>query len=88
MLIPDYTGQFRKDLRKAAHRGRNIAKLKDIITLLLEEKPLPFRLHDHSLKGEWKDCWELHIEPDWLLVYRIREGMCIFYRTGTHADIF
>ena len=88
MLIPDYTAQFRRDLKKAQHRGYDMDKLKNIITLLLEEQPLTQSLRDHPLKGEWKDCHELHIAPDWLLIYKIKGNMCVLYRTGTHSDLF
>jgi mRNA interferase YafQ len=42
----------------------------------------------HPLKGEYSDCRECHIEPDWLLIYLIKETSIIFIRTGTHADLF
>jgi mRNA interferase YafQ len=63
-------------------------KYKTVALLLLHEQPLPSQYRDHALKGSWKDHRELHIEPDWLLVYKIYEGDCIFTRIGTHADIF
>lgn len=88
MLKPDYTGQFRKDLKKAEHRGYDMDRIKNVITLLLEEQPIPPAFRDHPLQGKWKDCHELHIAPDWLLIYKIKEKMCVFYRTGTHADLF
>ena len=40
--------------------------------------------------GVWEGTWEYHVDPDWLLVYRIDEEKrrVLFYRTGTHADLF
>ena len=88
MLAPDYTAQFRRDLKKVQHRGYDMDKFKQIIAMLLEEQPLNQNLRDHPLKGEWKDYRELHIAPDWLLVYKIKGNICVFYRTGTHSDLF
>lgn len=73
-----FTAQFRRDLRKVEHRGYDMQKLKTIIMLLLNEEPLPKHCRDHALKGEWKPYRELHIEPDWLLVYKVSENECVF----------
>ena len=45
---------------------------------------------DHSLKGEWAGFRELHIEGDWLLIYRIDHGeLClVLTRTGSHDALF
>lgn len=55
---------------------------------LIHQKPLARRHVDHPLKGEYSDCRECHIEPDWLLIYLIQGNNIIFIRTGTHADLF
>ncbi len=46
------------------------------------------RSKPHPLKGEWKNYWDCHIDPDWLLIYRITENEVLLARTGTHADLF
>jgi mRNA interferase YafQ len=46
------------------------------------------RFLNHKLKGNYADCWECHIEPDWLLIYLIKNPQIIFVRTGTHSDLF
>ncbi|GHV49793.1 hypothetical protein FACS1894168_0010 [Deltaproteobacteria bacterium] len=88
MRNPFYSAQFRRDVKKAQQRGYDMQKLKDAVDILLAETPLPPQLHDHALKGEWKRHRELHLEPDWLLLYKILGDDCIFARTGTHADLF
>lgn len=65
-----------------------MTKLKAVIDDLIHEKPLDKKFLDHNLKGEYSDCRECHIEPDWLLVYLIDKEDIIFVRTGTHADLF
>ena len=88
MREPIYTAQFRRDLKKIEHRGYNMQKLKNIILLLLKGDPLPSHYRDHALKGDWKPYRELHIESDWLLVYKATDTEYTFYRTGTHSDLF
>jgi len=88
MLTPVYTTQFRRDLRKAEQRNRDMQKIKDAMLLLLNEEPLPPQYRDHALKGVWKHYRDLHLEPDWLLIYKIDGNECLFARTGSHADIF
>ncbi|HLA50176.1 MAG TPA: type II toxin-antitoxin system YafQ family toxin [Thermodesulfovibrionia bacterium] len=90
MYQPIYTKQFKKDIKRLERSGnKNIEKLKTVIRTLLEGKRLDPSYRDHNLKGNFKDRREFHVEPDWLLVYKIEgEKTIIFERTGSHADIF
>jgi mRNA interferase YafQ len=88
MLIPIYEKRFSKEVQKAQKRGKDMEKLKDIIQLLLNKKALPIKNRNHKLKGNFKNYWECHIEPDWLLIYKITSTEVIFSRTGSHADLF
>ena len=88
MLKPYFERKFKKDIDLAIKRGKKFFKLKVIINDLINEVPLAEKHRNHKLKGEFEGCWECHIEPDWLLVYRIDVDMIIFIRTGTHSDLF
>ena len=91
MLQPVYTKQFDRDLKRLQKSGRHdVEKLKSVIRLLIDEKPLQTKHRDHSLTGNFRNRRECHIEPDWLLVYKVskKEKTIIFERTGSHADIF
>ena len=79
---------FRKDVKRADKRGKDMAKLRAVILLLLEDAPLEARYRDHPLKGAWQGYRDLHIEPDWLLLYRMTETELLLARTGTHSDLF
>ncbi len=80
--------QFRKDVKLAQRRGKDMAKLRDVILLLLAGEPLPPRYKDHPLKGEWQNFRDCHIEPDWVLIYKIEDNNVHLVRTGTHSDLF
>ena len=84
------TSAFRKSAKRAAKRGKNIRKLKKAVDLLARGDPLPAVLRDHALSGLWKGHRELHLEPDWLLVYRIEEDILVLelVDTGSHSDLF
>ena len=88
MLSPIYSPHFRHDVKKCERRGKDMKKLDAAIALLLEQAHLPAQERDHELKGTWKHHRELHLEPDWLLVYKVEGGYCTFERTGRHSDIF
>lgn len=88
MRTPSFTRQFERDLRLMQRRGKDIAKLRSVMTLLIEEQPLPERLRDHPLVGNWIGRRECHIEPDWLLIYKLPDDEIIFERTGRHVDLF
>ena len=66
MLAPQYTTKFERDLKRMMKRGKDAKKLKNIIKLLLQEKPLPKKHREHILGGNYKGRHECHIEPDWL----------------------
>lgn len=69
-------------------RGKDTDKIKAVIVTLINEEPLPERYRDHALIGNYKDRRECHIEPDWLLVYKLADDEIIFERTGSHSDLF
>jgi len=80
--------QFRRDLKLAKKRRKDTGKLSEIILLLIDGKPLPARYKDHQLSGEWSHYRECHIEPDWLLIYKLDGNDLYLVRTGTHSDLF
>ncbi|MFO0698799.1 MAG: type II toxin-antitoxin system YafQ family toxin [Nitrospira sp.] len=88
MLLLKTTTRFLKDLKLAKKRGYDIDKLEAIVDLLQAQTPLPPKNKDHTLTGEWNHHRECHIQPDWLLIYRIDATFLILERTGTHADLF
>jgi len=88
MLQPSYTKQFEKDWKRLQKRGKSKEKLKKVLGLLINEEQLPQTCKDHRLIGNFKGRRECHIEPDWLLIYKITEAIIIFERTGSHADLF
>ncbi|MDO8955068.1 MAG: type II toxin-antitoxin system YafQ family toxin [Gammaproteobacteria bacterium] len=88
MLTATYTKKFKQDIERVKKRGKNLNGLKDILDKLLNQDKLPTKNKDHSLKGVYKDCRECHIEPDWLLIYKVITPELMLYRTGTHSDLF
>ena len=84
------TSQFKKDVKRAGKRGKDMAKLKTAMDLLIEGGTLPAEYQDHALRGEFQGSRDCHAEPDWILIYNLSErGAHIrFERTGTHCDLF
>lgn len=90
MLTLRPTMKFRKDYKRAQKRGWNMDLLEEVIDVLLAEKPLDPRYHDHPLIGDYAGFRECHVLPDWLLIYKAESDTCILVAaaTGTHADLF
>lgn len=85
----EYGTTFKKDYKRMMKRGAPASKLNAVLTLLMNNEPLPARNRPHLLSGEWKGFWECHIEPDWLLIYDLdNPDVLALYRTGTHSDLF
>lgn len=83
---------LKKDLKKCIKRGLDLEQLRIVILLLQKGETIPEKYKDHPLlpTKEFINCRELHIEPDWLLVYKYSNRDVILYlvRTGTHSDLF
>lgn len=90
MLTVKAGAAFRKDYKRIKKRHYDLSALATVIDLLVTRQPLPGKYRDHLLVNDYAGCHECHIEPDWLLVYEIKESDLILYltRTGTHSDIF
>ena len=88
MLRPVSSGRFKRDVKVAAKRGKDMTKLRAVLTLLIQGDPLPSEYRDHSLRGNWMGYRDLHVEPDWVLIYRVHDGELQLARTGTHSDLF
>ena len=85
-----HTAAFKNDYKRAIKRGLKIELLEQAVELLSMGKPLPEKNRDHDLSGKWTGHRECHIQPDWLLVYRIVDDVLVLTlaRTGTHSDLF
>lgn len=92
MLKPEFTGQFKRDYKLVVKRGCDPKALQEVITLLVKEQPLPPKYRDHALTDSrnYKGVRECHIEPDWLLIYRVVQDLLLLQliRTGSHSDLF
>ncbi|MBP1546292.1 MAG: type II toxin-antitoxin system YafQ family toxin [Oscillospiraceae bacterium] len=87
------TSQFKRELKLAKKRGCDIKLLESVIKMIAagdKTEELIRMYNDHALNGNWKSHRELHIEPDWLLIYRLYEDVLVLslVRTGSHSDLF
>ena len=85
-----FTTKMKKDVKRMKKRGKDISLLTSVLSVLASGNILPPQNRDHQLSGNLEDFRECHIEPDWLLVYRIEKDKLILTatETGTHADLF
>ncbi len=88
MLEIRYQSQFKRDYKKILKRGYEEGLLWQVLEKLRNEEPLPERCRDHLLAGAYVGYRECHIQPDWLLIYKIDKGTLFLVRTGTHSDLF
>lgn len=88
MLLARLSGAFKRDRKRAERRRKDLTVLDSVMQLLAEEVHLERSFLDHKLKGEWSGHRECHLEPDWLLIYRVIGNETYFVATGTHSDLF
>ena len=80
--------KFRRDVKRLKRQGVDLAPLQAVIMTLVAEKSLDERCRDHVLVGNWRGFHECHLQPDWLLIYRIDRDELQLARTGSHAQLF
>lgn len=85
-----YTARFKKDFKRCKKRGLDISILEKVIELLRLKGNLPSIYKPHKLTGNYAGCWECHLQPDWLLVWKQNdmELIILFMNTGSHSDLF
>lgn len=90
MYSIEYSNRYKKSYKLAIKRGLDVGELNRIVKTLAEGKKLESKHKDHDLKGDFAGFRECHVQPDWLLIYRIINKTCVLYLldTGTHADLF
>ena len=92
MLAIKYTAQFKKDYKAAIKRGCSTEKIETVITYLCRQEKLPEKYRDHALANsrQYKNVRECHIDPDWLLIYRVDKYELVLelIRTGSHSELF
>lgn len=86
------SNNFKKQYKKVLKKGKDVSKLEKVIEILASGEQLDKKYKDHNLNDNkyYRGCRECHIEPDWLLVYKIKNDELILYlvETGSHSDLF
>lgn len=84
------SNRFKKDLKQMKKRQLDMDELYAVINVISSTEKLPEKYRDHDLSGNYRGFRECHIQPDWLLIYRIEEAelWLFLFRTGSHSDLF
>lgn len=90
MLSIIYTNAFKRSLKRCLRRGFDERLFLKVVQILSETGSLPDTYFPHKLKGDYKGCYECHIQPDWLLIWRVDGDrlLLVLVDTGTRADLF
>ena len=88
------TSKYKRDYKRAVKRRWDMSKLDRAVAILASGQPIPPSYHDHALSGNRAGQRDMHIGPDWLLIYHYGvdsvtlEGLVSLDETGTHSDVF
>ena len=69
-------------------QGADLSRLETVVKILVAQEQLEEKYQDHSLRGSWQGYRDCHIQPDWLLIYRVATDELQLVRTGSHAELF
>lgn len=91
MRLIEKSSEFKRNLKLAKKRGKDLGKLVAVVELLQADSELPDVLKDHALIGRFVGFRDCHIEPDWVLIYKkleTPEPTLLLYVMGSHSDLF
>lgn len=86
MLEVFFTSRCKKDLKKLKSSNRNEDEFLAVVNDLAHQRPLAPKHRDHALTGNYVNCRECHVRPDWLLIYKVTDTQLILMRTGSHNE--
>lgn len=87
-LVLRQSTSFRRDVKRLLRKGADLSRLETVIETLVIQQSLDEHYRDHPLVGNWKGHRECHIQPNWLLIYRITGDELQLVRTGSHTELF
>lgn len=90
MFSLKYSSRFKKDLKSYRHQEGLLIELEKVLDILVDGGVLPQKNNNHPLVGEFQGCFECHIKPDVLLIYKIEKAelLVLLLRVGSHSDLF
>lgn len=87
-----YTSRFKKEFKKVLKQGKDENLFLEVLNVIANGEALAEKYKNHKLINDkfFKECWECHIQPDWLLVYKIQDNelVLLLFATGSHSDLF
>jgi mRNA interferase YafQ len=84
----EFAKQFDRDARRMERRGKDMRKLRAMVELLVRGEAIPEQHRDHPLHGTWETYRDVHVEPDWIVIYKVMGNLLRLARTGSHSDLF
>lgn len=90
MFLLKFSSRFKKDLKSYKHDKIFLVELEKVLDILAKGKDLPNKNLKHPLVGEFKGCFECHVRPDILLIYKIEQSelIVLLLRIGSHSQLF
>ena len=83
-----YSKRFKHDYKLCQKQGKDMNKLHTILRILASSESIPTQCKDHALKNNWAGYLDLHIEPDWILIYKIQgDEVILLAATETHSHV-
>ena len=89
MKVIKYSSQFKKDFKRYHNNKSKVEKLLEVVCMLENGIKLPAKHRLHKLSGNYKDCWECHIDGDFLLIWMDETLQVVkLIRLGSHSELF
>jgi len=90
MRTLERTTKFKRDYKREKRIDPDLDDvLLPVIELLAIDAPLPEKLRDHGLSGNWVGYRDCHVRPDLVLIYAKPDDEALsLVRLGSHSELF
>lgn len=87
-----FTSRFKKEFKKMLKQGKDENLFLEVLNVIANGGKLTEKYKNHKLVNDkvFNECYECHIQPDWLLVYKLQDNklVLLLFATGSHSDLF
>jgi mRNA interferase YafQ len=82
-----YSSKFKKQFKKYQTNPKFLERFVDCMDEL-KEGNLHSKWKNHRLQGVFHRFYELHLFPDILIIYEVRDEQVLLVQMSSHSDLF
>lgn len=81
------TSQYKRDFKRYLNQPEKLEVLRTILDILKTGERVPDEYFPHKLHHDYKNCWECHVQDDFLLIW-MNGDIIELLRLGSHSELY